>query len=683
MSWAFGTATNGDIDAMKQAIAQIMDVARTSAAEATRTKDGMATFSRLQNQRLDKLHAVLETEHKSMQSLYTEVREIHDTTAIEFNAVGVIATELAQFIQTHDHISELLAGIEDLTRGHLSPKLIDPDQLRAIIANVSRNLQIYRLIHSVPGDIYAGRNFEFARSGQDLFIRLRLPYSRFYRFGVYKSITVPMPVPGKQGLITELRDFPAYLLISFQHKLVGTLMEPPSSSVLDMSQVTWHTLGDSTCIFDVIFVDNHSTHRLCNFVVRRDVITPSFVKLSTDFYVLTNISSAHVNCGRALSMTTLHTCNPCLLQLACGCSLRRSRSLLIKAPDCISDNQTDSSGFLHSSSFLHAVNLPLLKSFYNMTNHTIAGDTLFSPLQLQPLDDLHLPLFGDEVSRLLAADKTVGYSLNKMADSLQNESVVLHSNAEAMLLEYLRRPKVSRSFWTFDFDSWLPWVVCTSYLLLFFALFHLYQLRQKVLALLIAGHAIPLSKAYQLSPGFLPTTTNSEHIVSDNFFFQLLVDIRHFDFAMLGLHFLFACIFMITSICLYKRLASRRSFLYVELLTASDSYFLRILKLPDGNRFYSVSFSRSRIHLVLTDYLFFGVLTWNRRALSVEDNLRHLPVPLPRFRLLPFWQARRIKHLVAQHCQVTLFVVHTHSLERLSPPDLPPQSDLAVCTVGL
>jgi hypothetical protein len=172
-----------------------------------------------------------------------------------------------------------------------------------------------------------------------------------------------MPVPGKQGLTTELRDFPACLLISFQHTLVVLLMQPPSTSVIDQSKITWHTLTDPTCIFDVISVNNDSTRRLCNYVVRRAVITPNFVKLTIDFYVLSNLRSAQVNCGRDMSITTLHVCNPCLLQLTCGGSLRRSRSMLIKAADCVSENQTDSSGFLHSSSFLHAVNLPLIKSF--------------------------------------------------------------------------------------------------------------------------------------------------------------------------------------------------------------------------------------------------------------------------------------------------------------------------------
>jgi hypothetical protein len=92
-------------------------------------------------------------------------------------------------------------------------------------------------------------------------------------------------------------------------------------------------------------------------------------------------------------------------------------------------------------------------------------------------------------------------------------------------------------------------------------------------------------------------------------------------------------------------------------------------KLKQVNRFYSVSFSRSQIQFVFTDYLKVGILTWNSRALTIEDNLHHHPIPLPKFLVIPFWQTRRIKPLVSQNCQVTFFVVHTHSLERLSPPD--------------
>jgi hypothetical protein len=159
---------------------------------------------------------------------------------------------------------------------------------------------------------------------------------------------------------------------------------------------------------------------------------------------------------------------------------------------------------------------------------------------------------------------------------------------------------------------------------------------------LITSHIAPSSEAFFIQPGLLPTTTilTTPHNfdTSDNFLLKILADVRDFDYTMLGLQFYFVCLFAIISVYLYKRLASRRSLLYVELLTASDSYFLRIMKLPDRNRFHSVSFPRSRIRLVLTDYLIVGVLTRNRRALTVEDNLRHLPIPLPKFRILPFWQ---------------------------------------------
>jgi hypothetical protein len=121
---------------------------------------------------------VLEKEHKSLEQLYDEVRVIHDTTAIEYNVVAVMATELAQFVKTHDVIFQLLSGIEDTARGYLSPKIIYPDLMTSVIVNVTPQLRIltsHRLIYSRPGDVYDSRNFHSARSGDGLFIRLRMP----------------------------------------------------------------------------------------------------------------------------------------------------------------------------------------------------------------------------------------------------------------------------------------------------------------------------------------------------------------------------------------------------------------------------------------------------------------------------------------------------------------------------
>jgi hypothetical protein len=201
--------------------------------------------------------------------------------------------------------------------------------------------------------------------------------------------------------------------------------------VIEQSTVTGHTLGNLSCIFEQDFTDNMLSYRICNYVIRRESIPPAFVKLSLDTYVLLNIASTHVECTRQVAIpVSSHACNPCSLT---GMWVRIATSTfsLIKAPECSSDNQTS------STSMLHAVNLPLLKSLYKLTIHIITSHDLFNLSCVRQLSDIHPPLFGEEVSSLLAAGKSIGYLLNKMEDNLKNESVLLHSSAEAMLLSIL------------------------------------------------------------------------------------------------------------------------------------------------------------------------------------------------------------------------------------------------------
>src|SRR5208282_6885596 len=120
------------------------------------------------------------------------------------------------FVDIHDGIMELEFGVEDLIHGQLTPKLISVDQLWDAMQNVSNYLAIrsqgeFRLCHTTPHDVYANPSYDFARYGRDLFIRLRLPYTRQQRLNVYRIHTFPMRVPGPQGFSTEHQDFPRFV----------------------------------------------------------------------------------------------------------------------------------------------------------------------------------------------------------------------------------------------------------------------------------------------------------------------------------------------------------------------------------------------------------------------------------------------------------------------------------------
>jgi hypothetical protein len=74
-----------------------------------------------------------------------------------------------------------------------------------------------------------------------------------------------------------------------------------------------------------------------------------------------------------------------------------------------------------------------MRHFYDMTNVSISGRDLFAPSKLTDQPAIDWPLFADNTSGILARDKEAGYDLGKLADSLNNNSVVYHSPSEAAL----------------------------------------------------------------------------------------------------------------------------------------------------------------------------------------------------------------------------------------------------------
>jgi hypothetical protein len=121
-SYLFGTATNADVDSIRQEIRRIKLAADISNADSTRTRDGMSTFARLQNTRLDSMRAVLDQDQKTLEVLYNEVRASNTEHALEQNILSHAMLELAQFVDVHDGIMELELGVEDLVHGQITPR---------------------------------------------------------------------------------------------------------------------------------------------------------------------------------------------------------------------------------------------------------------------------------------------------------------------------------------------------------------------------------------------------------------------------------------------------------------------------------------------------------------------------------------------------------------------------------
>ena len=272
-SYLFGTATESDIAGLRQEILKIKNWAGASTADAERTREGMATFVRLQNQRLDTMREVLDRDQKALEYLRRHVESANSQMQMIDRDVSYTLCELAQYVDLHDGIQELEAGIEDLIRGQLTPSMISVEQLGDALLNISEALMLqgnapFRLCQASPQAVYRNPSYDFARHGNELFIRLHLPYTRHDEtMNVYSIYTFPMKVPGDRGFITQLQDFPKFVVTHLASGMVGELTELPRHDLIESSSVIWH--GPDSCAFRLLSDSTDDVHEICRFTASR------------------------------------------------------------------------------------------------------------------------------------------------------------------------------------------------------------------------------------------------------------------------------------------------------------------------------------------------------------------------------------------------------------------------------
>jgi hypothetical protein len=195
---------------------------------------------------------------------------------------------------------------------------------------------------------------------------------------VYKTEIFALPIPGTQGLVTELKDAPKFIVTNFEYRLIGVLSELTKYPVVEGTDVDWQQRNTDSCIFDLLTDDIDGIQANCDFSTRRASIKPRVVKLTNGVYVLSNHSGALAQCARERPIAlTSADCVPCLLQLDPGCRLRVDGKLIVAEKITDETNQTS------SSSVLHAVNLALIQEFYETENDNISAGRLFDPAELR------------------------------------------------------------------------------------------------------------------------------------------------------------------------------------------------------------------------------------------------------------------------------------------------------------
>ncbi len=163
-SYLFGTATDTEVQELRDLVRNSTTLFELAAADARRTREGMASFMVLQNQRWTLLNQELDRDRLTMGALARDVLDDRDHIIEISKMIAKALTAIAHFTRLHDALEQAEMGIEDLVRGRLSPKLIHIDQMESILSVASDALAPdYRLCTPRPREAYMIGNYEFAR----------------------------------------------------------------------------------------------------------------------------------------------------------------------------------------------------------------------------------------------------------------------------------------------------------------------------------------------------------------------------------------------------------------------------------------------------------------------------------------------------------------------------------------
>ena len=650
-SFLFGTATEADVESMKKLINDVEVMAETATADAARTREGLAAFTKIEDERLQNFRKVLEEEHKTIEVMYTEIRSAADSEQIALSAVAYATQALARYVNLHDDLLQLLSGIEDLVQGHLTPRLVDMGQVTEVFRNITGTLRRMSkdLCLSSAAEIYTSGSYDFARKGKDLYVHVRLPVTDKPRMTVYKVIILPIPVPGEQGLLTTLKDMPKFIVMDDTSGRTGEISERPRNAIIQAGDVKWYTRRERSCLTAIQADNAQAIAQLCDFTVRKAELPPRYIKLSEKKYVVSNLTKAHTACkNSAYKPLSVEECNPCLITLGCSCSLLAGElEIRAEAPSC--DNYTS------QTDVSHAINMAVLRTFYEATNDSLTGAQLLDPSMMETIQPIKFPFFSEQTDKLLAADETASYSLKKLTESLQNDSVILHTPAEAVIHDYLQRNSLLNSFELTQWTTWLtilPWVVVT---LLVTA-----QVRTYLKMRTLAAAVTALSCARITRVGAFVLKTDPPTTTELPAWLKAVKEIRQEDAGFVVYLTLLTIAFIGLALAV-KRALSRRSFIYLDIASSEGVAQIKFTTLPDPTRNFTVATSKKPTTITCTSFGLFAIITFTSKQWKLVYAHDGQRVSLPRRIVLPFWKMLQVKKVLsAPNCVISPLIVHSH-----------------------
>jgi hypothetical protein len=114
LHWLAGVSTESDVQEIHRVMEKMKKGTELVASEMIRTKQGFLTASTQMNDRLQRMHSVLDDEMKQLHTVHQQVKAQHATASIEMNAIAFTADEISLFALVYSDLFNLELAVESL-----------------------------------------------------------------------------------------------------------------------------------------------------------------------------------------------------------------------------------------------------------------------------------------------------------------------------------------------------------------------------------------------------------------------------------------------------------------------------------------------------------------------------------------------------------------------------------------
>ena len=312
LSFLFGVISEGDLDQIKESVKKladsqqtiihvvekaisVLDISRVQITENRRAITGLIVALQQIDGKLSKLTAAIEKQVKELENFIEMYLQL-----------DLIIDEVKQMTQRAMFFLEnLRLQLNLLSLGHLSPSIISPTNLRALLLDIQARLpSTLKLPNDPQKDLWYFYKFLTCTTVLDvdkILIVISLPLLDLNgEFEIYKAISIPLPLPIASTGNSELSNMVATYDLETPNFMINmqrtsyALLSPEETQRCNDHLVNFCALETTIfpinlsklCVIALFTQNKENIGQFCRKTVRLDTLLPTAVHLFHNFWVI-------------------------------------------------------------------------------------------------------------------------------------------------------------------------------------------------------------------------------------------------------------------------------------------------------------------------------------------------------------------------------------------------------------